>query len=84
MSKRNNTIYLVTNTLVGEDVGDGNSGDNDNGDNPPTASAPNFPGNLRQQVYEPTTAEIFWEWPRLISLGLKCNTMDLPNPDQRH
>jgi hypothetical protein len=51
MNKRNNTIYLVTNTLVGEDVVV----------TPPTASAPNFPGNLRQQVYEATTAEIFWD-----------------------
>ncbi|MFK7889791.1 MAG: PQQ-dependent sugar dehydrogenase [Granulosicoccus sp.] len=48
MNKRNNTIYLVTNT-VGQ------------GTNPPVSTAPTTPGNLRHQVYTETTAELFWE-----------------------
>lgn len=46
MSKLNNTVYLVTNSVSG---------------NPPTTLAPSIPGNLRQQVYSDTTAELFWD-----------------------
>ena len=66
MNKRNNTIYLVTNSL-GEDH-DLVSGNNPpTGTNPPTVinpvadMAPEFVGNLRQEVYSGTSAEIFWD-----------------------
>lgn len=33
----------------------------DGGGNPPSSNGPSVPGNLRQQVYSATTAEIFWD-----------------------
>jgi len=52
LNKRNNTIYLVTNSL-GEGIVDVS--------NPPTGSGPSIPGNLRHEVYNDTDAEIFWD-----------------------
>jgi len=55
MNKRNNTIYLVTNSVSARSI------DNTGGTTPPSAVAPTTPENFRNEVYSPTTAELFWD-----------------------
>ncbi|MBX2824719.1 MAG: PQQ-dependent sugar dehydrogenase, partial [Gammaproteobacteria bacterium] len=49
LNKRNNTVYLVTNSVAA-----GN-------ENPPISTSPSIPANLRHVVYSDSTAEIFWD-----------------------
>jgi hypothetical protein len=71
MNKRNNTIYLVTNSLAEGDDRVNSGGENtgpDEGEEEveeeeiqPTSTSPTAPGNLRHALYSGTTAEIFWD-----------------------
>jgi len=60
MNKRNNTVYLVTNSVAeGTSIG---SGTIPTATTPTAANqAPTTPGNLRIDVYSKTSAELFWQ-----------------------
>ena len=60
MNKRNNTIYLVTNS-VGEDSNVGTGVVAGGGGTPGTDIAPTTISNLRHSVYSSKSAELFWD-----------------------